>query len=29
VLNELNYGGRVSKKTQLAVDDAARMAESS
>jgi Ca-activated chloride channel family protein len=27
VLQELNYGGRVSKKTQLAVDDAARMAE--
>jgi Ca-activated chloride channel family protein len=26
VLQELNYGGRVSKKTQLAVDDAARMA---
>ncbi len=29
VLHELNYGGRVSKKTQLAVDDAARLAESS
>ena len=27
VLQELNAGGRVSKKTQLAVDDAARMAE--
>src|SRR5262249_31486204 len=27
VLQELNYGGRVSKKTQLAVDDAARLAE--
>lgn len=27
VLNELNVGGRVSKKTQLAVDDAARLAE--
>jgi Ca-activated chloride channel family protein len=27
VLQELNYGGRVSKKTQLAVDDAARMAD--
>jgi Ca-activated chloride channel family protein len=27
VLNELNFGGRVSKKTQLAVDDAARLAE--
>jgi Ca-activated chloride channel family protein len=27
VLNELNAGGRVSKKTQLAVDDAARAAE--
>jgi Ca-activated chloride channel homolog len=27
VLQELNVGGRVSKKTQLAVDDAARMAE--
>src|SRR6516162_3262579 len=26
VLQELNYGGRVTKKTQLAVDDAARMA---
>lgn len=26
VLNELNVGGRVSKKTQLAVDDAARAA---
>jgi Ca-activated chloride channel family protein len=26
VLQELNVGGRVSKKTQLAVDDAARMA---
>jgi Ca-activated chloride channel family protein len=26
VLQELNYGGRVSKKTQLAVDDAAREA---
>jgi Ca-activated chloride channel family protein len=26
VLQELNYGGRVSKKTQLAVDDAARLA---
>ncbi len=29
VLHELNYGGRVSRKTQLAVDDAARLAESS
>jgi Ca-activated chloride channel family protein len=27
VLQELNVGGRVSKKTQLAVDDAARAAE--
>jgi Ca-activated chloride channel family protein len=27
VLQELNAGGRVSKKTQLAMDDAARMAE--
>jgi Ca-activated chloride channel family protein len=27
VLQELNVGGRVSKKTQLAVDDAARLAE--
>jgi Ca-activated chloride channel family protein len=27
VLDELNAGGRVSKKTQLAVDDAARLAE--
>ena len=27
VLNELNQGGRVSKKTQLAVDDAARAAD--
>jgi Ca-activated chloride channel family protein len=27
VLQELNTGGRVSKKTQLAVDDAARLAE--
>ena len=27
VLQELNAGGRVSKKTQLAVDDAARLAE--
>lgn len=27
VLSELNAGGRVSKKTQLAVDDAARLAE--
>jgi len=27
VLNELHQGGRVSKKTQLAVDDAARWAE--
>ncbi len=27
VLQELNIGGRVSKKTQLAVDDVARMAE--
>ena len=27
VLRELNTGGRVSKKTQLAVDDAARLAE--
>jgi hypothetical protein len=27
VLSELNSGGRVSKKTQLAVDDAARLAE--
>ena len=27
VLQELNAGGRVSKKTQLAVDDVARMAE--
>ena len=27
VLNELHMGGRVSKKTQLAVDDVARMAE--
>lgn len=27
VLNEINAGGRVSKKTQLAVDDAARLAE--
>jgi hypothetical protein len=29
VLQELNAGGRVSKKTQLAVDDAARLAEES
>jgi Ca-activated chloride channel homolog len=29
VLQELNVGGRVSKKTQLAVDDAARAAEES
>ena len=27
VLQELNVGGRVSKKTQLAVDDAARVAQ--
>jgi hypothetical protein len=27
VLQELHAGGRVSKKTQLAVDDAARLAE--
>jgi hypothetical protein len=27
VLQELNAGGRVSRKTQLAVDDAARLAE--
>src|SRR5262249_25041967 len=27
VLQELNAGGRVTKKTQLAVDDAARLAE--
>ena len=27
VVNEINYGGKVSKKTQLAVDDAARLAE--
>jgi Ca-activated chloride channel family protein len=27
VLEELHHGGRVSKKTQLAVDDAARLAE--
>jgi Ca-activated chloride channel family protein len=27
VLQELNVGGRVTKKTQLAVDDAARLAE--
>jgi Ca-activated chloride channel family protein len=27
VLQELNAGGRVSKKTQLAIDDSARMAE--
>ena len=27
VLQELNAGGRVSKKTQLAVDDAARLAD--
>jgi hypothetical protein len=27
VLQELNAGGRVSKKTQLAVDDAARVAQ--
>ena len=27
VLQELNAGGRVSKKTQLAMDDAARLAE--
>ena len=27
VLQELNVGGRVSKKTQLAVDDSARMAD--
>ncbi|MFZ9794566.1 MAG: hypothetical protein ACO3F3_19765, partial [Gemmataceae bacterium] len=27
VLSEINQGGRVSKKTQLAVDDAARAAE--
>ena len=27
VLQELNAGGRVSKKTQLAVDDATRLAE--
>jgi len=27
VLSEINEGGRVSKKTQLAVDDVARMAE--
>ena len=26
-LQELNAGGRVSKKTQLALDDSARMAE--
>jgi Ca-activated chloride channel family protein len=29
VLMEINHGGRVSKKTQLAVDDAARLAEES
>jgi hypothetical protein len=29
VLAELNAGGRVSKKTQLAVDDAARLAQES
>lgn len=29
VLQELNVGGRVSKKTQLAVDDVARMVEDS
>lgn len=29
VLEELNAGGRVSKKTQLAVDDVARLAEES
>lgn len=29
VLQELNVGGRVSKKTQLAVDDVARLAEES
>jgi Ca-activated chloride channel family protein len=29
VLQELNIGGRVSKKTQLAVDDVARMVEES
>jgi Ca-activated chloride channel family protein len=29
VLQELNVGGRVSKKTQLAVDDVARMVEES
>ncbi|MFN4259961.1 MAG: vWA domain-containing protein [Gemmataceae bacterium] len=27
VVHEINFGGRVSKKTQLAVDDAARVAE--
>jgi predicted nucleic acid-binding protein len=27
VLQELNAGGRVSKKTQLAMDDAARLVE--
>ena len=27
LLDELQQGGRVSKKTQLAVDDAARLAE--
>ena len=27
VLQELNAGGRVSKKTQLAMEDSARMAE--
>lgn len=27
VVQEINFGGRVSKKTQLAVDDAARLAE--
>jgi hypothetical protein len=27
VLQELNVGGRVSKKTQLALEDSARMAE--
>lgn len=29
VLSELNAGGRVSRKTQLAVDDAARLAAES
>ena len=29
VLQELNAGGRVTKKTQLAVDDAARLAAES